>query len=166
MTVRQMKKILVTLWLIGSSLTSCQRNSLDSTLNLPGTCGSKEIQGTQVQYIVINNKPTLVLWADYVGSERSTCGSALEDSYAGEIRAGGSQQIEWKWGSPDGKQNIVSINGIPFDFNQGNVFLIPTKKDERIQQLQRDLKSDPTVFDQLSKNDPEIRQFVEESAQK
>jgi hypothetical protein len=161
-----MKKSLLALFLIGLSIPSCQRNSLDSTLNLPGTCGSKEIQGTQVQYIEINNKPTLVLWTDFVGTERSTCGSALEDSYAGEMRAGGSQQIEWKWGSPDGKQNIVSINGIPFDFNQGNVFLIPTKKDDRIQQLQRDLKTDPTVFDQLSKNDPEIRQFVEGVAQK
>ncbi|MGI0490038.1 hypothetical protein ACN4EK_31930 [Pantanalinema rosaneae CENA516] len=161
-----MKKTQILLFLIALGITSCQRNSLDSTLNLPGTCGSKEIQGTQVQYIVINNKPTLVLWADYVGSERSTCGSALEDSYAGEIKAGGSKQIEWQWGSPDGKQNIVSINGIPFDFNQGNVFLIPVVKGDRIQQLQRDLKADSTVFEQLSKNDPEIRQFVEGSAPK
>ncbi|GAB4380507.1 MAG: hypothetical protein Kow00121_36900 [Elainellaceae cyanobacterium] len=76
---------------------SCQKNSLDRTLNLPGTCGSKEIDETLV-------------------------------------------------------------------FDKGNMFLISIKND-RIQQVQRDIKADANIFEQLSKNDPEIRDFVEKSSQ-
>jgi hypothetical protein len=155
-----LKTRLLPLLLICFFTASCQRNSLDSTLNAPGTCVSKTVGETQVQYVLSNGKPSLVMWGDFVGSQRNTCSQAPDNSYSGEMIIGGSQQIRWEWGTPDGKQSIVAINGIQFDFNKGNVFLVATKNDG-IQQLQRNLKTDSNTFEKLSTDDPEVRRFIE-----
>jgi len=161
---RHIKKHYFFLLLLSLITVSCQGNSVDRTLYASGTCTSKQVENTQVHYVSIKDKPTLVIWADYAGTEANTCQSPYKGSYKGEISEG-SRRIEWEWGSPDGKQNIVAINGIQFVFDKGNVFLINFKGDSRIQQLQRDLKSGSNTIERLSKDDSEIQKFVQSANQ-
>ena len=139
----------------------CKRSSTPGT---PATValgtGSVSIGHSAAWYVMGQDSVPVIVFVDNAGN---TTGSADNDRVRGTVISAAGKSIAIDYTAGDG----VSIDGVQYDLSKGAVFLVYSKESPmRIVQLQRKPlplsgSNQVTVAMDLSRDDPDVRRFVE-----
>jgi hypothetical protein len=127
----------------------------------------------QASYLLLDWQEGLrvLIWDDIVegGHDNSGSGSTSDPVYhqSGGAQAADGRSYEYELETSDGLKAEFTIDGVPYDLEQGRLFLIRTAGDgTRVQQLDLDLSGLTPTNDSIvafGKETPEIAAFIAES---
>jgi hypothetical protein len=114
----------------------------------------------------------ILIWDDIVDGEHDNSGSGSTTDpvfrQSGSARAADGRGYEYALETSDGLQAAFTIDGAPYDLEQGRLFLIRTAGEgTRVQQLDMDLSGLTPTNDGIAafgRETPEIAAFIAENA--
>jgi hypothetical protein len=128
----------------------------------------------QASYLLLDWQAGLriLIWDDIVDGEHDNSGSGSTTDpvfrQSGSARAADGRGYEYALETSDGLQAAFTIDGAPYDLEQGRLFLIRTAGEgTRVQQLDMDLSGLTPTNDGIAafgRETPEIAAFIAENA--
>src|SRR5438093_1027426 len=102
--------------------------------------GGFSIGSTQGDICTFNDRVALVVWVDAMGLGHGGGSSSGQPTFEGHSLFADGRKVVWTCSTRDGKNGIVTVDGVRHDLAQGSVFLISTKGGiTKVEQLPIDL---------------------------
>lgn len=149
-----------------------------SRTNIPGCkFGDAVVGETYIQYGTFRDTLAVVVWSDITAkggiSASTTFGVAVgsdKAEYKGTRESSDGRAIKWQAVTKDGKTGTVTINDKDYRLEDGAIFLVRTNDGPtRVIQVKHDLtgmKPAAEMWEQLGKQNPEIKKFMDQVSSK
>lgn len=147
-------------------LAGCSRRT---TPPGPDTIGGT-VGGTSYTMLVWDEGLRILIWSDIAAASTSAGGGSTEDDVyrqEGRAEAPDGRSYDYYLETSNGVTADFSIDGVPYDLQQGALFLMVTRGGETsVQQLDRDLAALPATNEGIAnfgQADPAIATFIQDA---